>query len=75
MSGLAQGAAGMLALLCLAGVVTLSRNPDRTIALLARLAGVAVVAAFAIFLYRGDLFRPSGLDDSSEGACGYERVC
>lgn len=70
-----QGAAGLLLLLCLAGTVQLSRNPERMAARLALVAGLGLVVALGIFIARGDFFRDSGVESSDSDPCGYARTC
>lgn len=73
MSEAAQGLAGLLLLLCLTGLVQVSRNPDRTFGRLVMFAGALLIVGAAVFAIRGDYFQPSGLDDVDSG-CGYARV-
>jgi hypothetical protein len=70
-----QGAAGLLALLCLAGIVETSRNPDRTTARLGMFGGALLLVALAVFVVRGDLLRSSGMDSLDADGCGFARSC
>lgn len=74
MSGLAELAFGLVIMLGAAGIVQLSHDPDRTGRRLAAAVAGLFVVAFAVWIARGDLFRPSGIETDGSG-CGYERVC
>lgn len=72
---MAEGAVGLLVLLCLAGVVQATRDPDKTTARLGLAFGLLLLVGVGVFVARGDFFRASGLDDSGEPGCGYARTC
>ena len=75
MAGFGAGLVGLLILLGLAALVETSRDPDRTTARLALGFGALIIVSLAVFIARGDLFRASGMDDSTVEGCGWERAC
>jgi hypothetical protein len=65
----------VLILLCLAGAVQTSNDPERTMSRLGYLAGAMLIIGAVVFAIRGDFFRSSGLDDSGDTGCGMARSC
>lgn len=65
---------GLALLLGSAAFIQFSKDPDRAGRRLALGVAALFAVALGVWIARGDLFRPSGLDSDGSG-CGYERTC